>query len=605
MAKKGKKEIDANGASRRKFLGKAGGMTAAVAAASAGLPSLLSAKENTRVEVLLQKARRQAATHTRRSFASTGSNAVGGPERRIQAFRVRLIAALDNLRAGDVPQINNGDEALYASENYIGNYSKGLPHDSNGLVAATDYQKFLTAATTGKQSDWEAVPRGGTVPQVNPQSGLIFNLEGADNAAVTLPPAPAFASAQRAGEMVENYWLALLRDVPFTSYATDPTAAAAIADLNKLSDYRGPLPVTAQNLMRGNTPGDLVGPYVSQFLMMNLSGIGTLQDEGEDGGLGTAPANTYTQYAPGVDYMTDGASWLAVQNGQCTAPNNCRSQFFTFGPNQFDNPGYLFNGRGLSSLVHVDELYQHFFFAAAEMLAAGFPPNPGNPYSATLTPNEVGFVTWGGPHFTGLIAEVAYRAAQAVWYQKWYVHRPLRPEEYSGRVQNTIVDKLGFPVHPDVLNAAATAAIFSAHGTYYLPMAYPEGCPWHPSYGSGHMTVAAASCTMLKALFDETASFVNQGLTPVFSSDGVTLSNYTGSDVGSITVGTEINKLASNIGIARDTAGMHWHSDYFQSLFLGEAVACRLLQDIVNTTNEDGSFQFTGFNGNSIVIQRH
>ena len=36
------------------------------------------------------------------------------------------------------------------------------------------------------------------------------------------PVSPAFASAWRAGEMVEVYWAALLRDVPFTEYGTHP-----------------------------------------------------------------------------------------------------------------------------------------------------------------------------------------------------------------------------------------------------------------------------------------------------------------------------------------------------------------------------------------------
>lgn len=41
------------------------------------------------------------------------------------------------------------------------------------------------------------------------------------------------------------------------------------------------------------------------------------------------------------------------------------------------------------------------------------------------------------------------------------------------------------------------------YGTYFLPMAFPEGSPTHPSYGSGHATVAGACTTILKAFFDE------------------------------------------------------------------------------------------------------
>src|SRR5215471_18228868 len=40
--------------------------------------------------------------------------------------------------------------------------------------------------------------------------------------------------------MVELYWAALLRDVPFTSYSTNAMAQAAAAELNGLPGYTGP-----------------------------------------------------------------------------------------------------------------------------------------------------------------------------------------------------------------------------------------------------------------------------------------------------------------------------------------------------------------------------
>jgi len=51
-------------------------------------------------------------------------------------------------------------------------------------------------------------------------------MEGADAAALASPAPPAFSSAQAAGEMVEDYWQALTRDVPFSQYGTDPTIAS-------------------------------------------------------------------------------------------------------------------------------------------------------------------------------------------------------------------------------------------------------------------------------------------------------------------------------------------------------------------------------------------
>jgi len=60
-------------------------------------------------------------------------------------------------------------------------------------------------------------------------------LEGLDSHAVVIPPSPSVASAQTAAEAVEHYWGALLRDVPFTHYGTNPLAAQAAEDMYELS----------------------------------------------------------------------------------------------------------------------------------------------------------------------------------------------------------------------------------------------------------------------------------------------------------------------------------------------------------------------------------
>src|SRR5437660_6510937 len=60
-----------------------------------------------------------------------------------------------------------------------------------------------------------------------------------------------------------------------------------------------------------------------------------------------------------------------------------------------------------------------------------------------------------------------------------------------------------YPLHADVLNSQAVAAVFVKNrGSYLLPITFPEGSPTHPSYGSGHATVAGACVTVLKAFFN-------------------------------------------------------------------------------------------------------
>jgi hypothetical protein len=222
-----------------------------------------------------------------------------------RSFQLRFNAAVRERNVPIPAQNNNGDEARYP--NYIGNYSQGLPHDSIGEVEPAAYQALLTAVSSGKPSDFANIPLGGTVKLSDPQGGLAFDLEGTDSGQLTIPPSPALASAERAGEMVEDYWMALARDVPFSQYGNEPITEAAIADLNHLARFKGPKvngQVTPGTLFRGFTPGDVIGPYLSQLFLMPV-GFGTL-----------SVSQKYNAYAANTDYLTDFTSWLAVQNGE-------------------------------------------------------------------------------------------------------------------------------------------------------------------------------------------------------------------------------------------------------------------------------------------------
>ncbi|HEX8831754.1 MAG TPA: hypothetical protein VF705_11330, partial [Longimicrobium sp.] len=135
---------------------------------------------------------------------------------------------------------------------------------------------------------------------------------------------------------------------------------------------------------------------------------------------------------------------------------------------------------------------------------------------------------------------------------------------------------------------------------YLLPQAYPEGAPTHPAYGAGHATGSGALATMLKAFFDESTPIENPA---VASADGLTLVAYTGADANQMTVGGELNKLAGNIAIFRNAAGVHWRSDYTESLLLGEQVAIAMLQEMSLGFNEDDAFfELTKFDGIKIRI---
>ena len=526
------------------------------------------------------------------SAASLATADNGDDEQRAeQAYRIRLDAALAQRKLPIPDHPVNGDEQRYA--NRIANFSKGLPHNDLGEVDPAAYNALVRALATADTAGFEQLSMGCPDPSlqrklVNPQSGKAFDLEGADCHHLSIPAAPAFRSAEQAGEAVELYWMALLRDTPFDEYSSNPLAQSAADDLSRLSDFRGPKTggrVTAGTLFRGFTPGDLAGPYLSQFLARPVP----FGAQSIDGAIRT--------WLPNIDYMTQYSEWLAVQNG-------CRPA----AAGQSDPVRRrIRNGRDLTQWVRMDVLFQAYFCAALILTTPpdpsdpitgggiGAPLNSGNPYIHLR--NMEGFGTFGAPHIVTAVAEVATRALKAVWFEKWYVHRRLRPEAFGGRVHNRLVNSADYPIHTDVLNSAAPSRVFSRYGTYLLPQAYPEGSPLHPSYGAGHATVAGACVTMLKALFDE-SFIVPNPVTP--TADGLSLAPYSGSP---LTVGGELNKLAANVAMGRNFAGIHWRSDYAESLQLGESVAISILRDQRATYKENfDGFTFTKFDGTKVTV---
>jgi hypothetical protein len=471
---------------------------------------------------------------------------------------------------GAPAQQDNGDEGAYPTR--IATYSKGLQHDALGEVAPASFASLLAALESGAPADFEAILLGGPRPLTNPMAGLAFDLEGPDSHACFQPPAPRFASAEAAGEAVELYWMALARDVAFGDYPSDPVAQSAAANLAALTDFSGPS--DAAHLFRGFTPGDLAGPYVSQFLMHPVP-FGALEI---DQRMETVPA--------GIDYLTDFGPWLNAQNG-AAVPGYPRDPVRR----------YIRNLRDLAQWVHVDALYQAYLDACLILLAEGAPFSPGNPYAGSQT--QVGFGTFGGPHILSLVTEVATRALKCVWYQKWFVHRRLRPEEFGGRVHAHRTGMATYPLHTDILGSPALDAVESKYGTFLLPQAFPEGSPTHPSYGAGHATVAGACVTILKAWFDE-AHALQDPLVP--TADGTALVPYAGPDAGNLTVGGELNKLAANIAIGRNGAGVHWRSDYTESVRLGEEIAIDILQEQKLTYAERPAFAFTRFDGSPVTV---
>jgi hypothetical protein len=553
----------------------------------------------------------------------------------------------------------------------IGNFHKTLPHNKFGEVGPDAYTTFRLVALTG--GDYETVPRGPTgftapVPfqapflVATPEKGDKFNNPQAARSGgdltdspshFTMPPAPKVRSLSTAAEMTELQWMAIHRDTKFANF-TGATLAPAIADLKQQFgsavahdepgglrlgtdlpvDSAGKLDLREQTIFRCGLLGEDFGPLVSQFFIHDIAyGAQFIQQR-------------VRAYAPGRDFLVDHGSWLRAQNTGFDewAHGYSGDNDFTTDPTLEEHSGpnpvaprRLSSMRDLARFVNKDALHQAYFNAALLCLSWGVKFDQGNPYLSSSLSREAPFGTFGGPDLLTRVSEVASRALDVVWRQKWEVHRRLRPEVYGGLMQ---MQAVGLEVSPGMfvkrpygLPAAAFASAASQklltgfHHNHYLPIAFTAGSPPHPAYGAGHATVAGACVTVLKAWLDEKtplqAFFAAKpqhspfGSAPasdnpvVISSVDATgeLTPYTGADAASMTVEGELNKLACNVAMGRSMGGVHWRSDNTRSLRLGEQLAAEIIRretklyaERVGPGKTAPVWSFTSFDRNDVLI---
>ncbi|BAY42582.1 twin-arginine translocation pathway signal [Scytonema sp. HK-05] len=566
-----------DGFGRRSFLGRASLLTATGVVAGVMSP-LISSKTKAIVQA------QETARVTRFNYAQFSQ----------KAYQVRVQAAKLEQDFGVPAHPTNGDEERYP--NKIGSDSRGLPHDERGEVKLEAYNSLTKALTTQNPDDYENIILGGARKLVNPQGPLAISLEGINAAQIAVPAPPALASSERAAEAVELYWQALLRDVPldkFQDNTDDPKVLAAVEDLNKLSAFNGPKQngrVTPGTLFRGSVnyadkndpsgraqyvipPGVLDGPYISQFLLLDIP-------------LNTQFISPLIRTAlAGNDFLTNYDEWLTVQNGGSSGKS------LQYDPKR----RYISTVRDVGEYAHIGGAA---YYGALQILGGiNAPLSPTNPYVNSKT-QQGSAATFAAAHFQALLLLAPSRVIRASYWQKYYVHRILRPEAYGGLVHNNLVNKTQYPINSEVLNSTALAQIFSTFGNYLLPQAYPEGAPTHSSYTGGAAATAGVSVTLLKAFYDE--DFVIPNPVVPDPNDPTKVIPYSGP---SLTVGGELNKLATNYAIGRSFGGIHWRSDGSAALALGEEVAISILRDERLGFNEKfNGFTFTKFDGTKITV---
>ncbi|MGD8566658.1 MAG: vanadium-dependent haloperoxidase [Gammaproteobacteria bacterium] len=519
------------------------------------------------------------------------------PEQRaLEAFNLRLQAAEHNYNEPLLAHPHNNDETIYPD--HINSYTKGLPHDENGIVDPDAYQSLINALKSGDPGDFDAIQLAdeAVLGLRNPQAAYTYFMEGKDSHSYAMPAAPAFDSAWQASDAIEVLWQAITRDVPFSRYDTDPLIKAAAKDLTQMKDYRGPTKngnrVTPQTLFRGIGVGETVGPYISQFLLQPIPyGATTVEQKYK-----VPTANVKN------NYLTKYEDWLLIQRGGKLSGEAAAKEYEADGR-------YLYSGRAMAEFVLKDFVYQAYLGATRIIRGYGAGAyDPNDPYKDASA--ESRSPLFGNNHALDFIGRVAMGSQNVAWFQKWLVHRRARPEVFFGRVHNhlTKVD-IEYPIHPDVLNSPALDIVFDMNaatkggpGSYLLPVAGATGSPLHPTYPAGHAVMAGAAVTMLKAFFNGDFVIPN----PVMpNDDGTELVPYNGP---ALTIEGELNKLGSNISLGRDVAGVHYRTDGDLGMVLGEEYAISLLTELAKTYNEfadnDVVFTFNRFDGTHVTIRK-
>lgn len=543
-------------------------------------------------------------------------------ERVDQATQRRQDVAAELIEAvaadGQLNERNNDEEIRWEDEtggliqppdSFPFTYSKAASGGQSGRTYLTD-----SAAELSDDGDMTLKPTSGSRPFVSPNSAVSFATDGTDPWLGVMPPAPEATGDRTKAELMEVYAMCQFRDIPFEEYdqflLDDVTfqderaeiASAFFADLNKL-DYGSALDEwlrvpgddrAGKMAFRDRFAGCEVGPFVSQHLLREVPiGGFTLDPLIEPFDDDDAPYGTTRRE---LDAILNGETGGA-EPGQENEPAPDTGE-----------PKYVSTGGDLATMVREDPAFQQYLLGGLQLFGWGAQYD-GVPFEED--DERVPYVDGGAVAMLDLLGRVCRNGLLSAFHHKWAVHRRLRPETYGARI-NDLATKAGnddFPfsnqIQEDLGDLQSSSEADEGVSLPYLgdaedgllPLAYPEGSPTHPAYPSGHSVIAGACATVLKAFFaDEPLDRLpNFDGAVKATPDGQSLESVDGSD---LTVHGEINKLASNIGLGRIFAGVHYRTDHVYGMLLGEQIATATLYDHFRSgggeTNDVGTFAVDG-----------
>lgn len=429
----------------------------------------------------------------------------------------------------------------------------------------------------------------------------------------TLPPAPGFCAEELAAEMSVLFALALAQDTPLPllhdphtvldrSRSDEATLHDLLCELRNLRWFDAEQTVSSAKKV-ASSPARQDETDRRRSLYWNGDGQLTLRTLTRGGvvlrGIASrnhTPLRIKAHPVPGHgDAETPGPDapldawqhWCAGERGarSCSSPQSTPQADATL--------------RALAQEAQRMPAAQPFFGAALDALAGG----------SSLDPHLTGAALaqgsgWTGSRVLSLMAEAETLALRLAGQRGRHADRLTRPvvtaarmsvclaqEEMLRRTDATIAaaDELA-EAAPRLLDWVGKANLASRGPlrfarSLFLPLCPVDAIPPHPADLNGHALVAGALATVIKACFDTA---------PLRNVDR---------DQQARCLAHDVDRLCSDIALARCVAATHFPAENHQDLRIGEALALGLLRDALEEDNRDAALSLTGFDGQRLDIR--
>jgi hypothetical protein len=469
------------------------------------------------------------------------------------------------------------------------------------------------------------------------------------------------SSPQMAFDMLIVHARSLVRDIPFREFATNTTVASIVNSLNavlaKYPTIRTFNPdgttLSSSNFLRNNFLGEDKGPFWNQFQLFpthngtsNTPLARVYYQEKDD-----TKARTLDGYREQQKGVTGFKKLLDVSGGvrPIETPRDVIGYVHSdVLPVGFQEAGDILLRSGLrrQSLFEQNNL--------PEETASFFGEN-GCGFVKTLLPHVIrnGLVAAWNHKYSFL----RIRPERLAYY--WHI---MKMDSDTMSSQQMLDLKMGLrrilAVHESIMGDAVDIMDMvngADNGGYLLHNLYPEGSPTHPSFVGGHSVASGVQATMLKMMFqmysnpyapedhtlvkwitamkdaydadfglDENGmSVFEQTVSAMQNNTGVRLypdnvrgsilegntgkyTNVPGSSED-VTVLGEVHKLASQYTFSRDWGGVHYTTDGYYGMYVGQSVAVDYMQNILSglPSNGDGfdaRLVFPSFDGRKVRI---